>query len=540
MTARVARAAFPHGHLYLGLADELGSLFTDELFHACFSPRGQPAFAPWRLALATILQFAENLSDRQAADAVRSRIDWKYVLRLDLSDPGFDHTVLCEFRTRLVVHGAERLLFDTLLTWCRERQFLKARGRQRSDSTHVLAAVQALNRLELVAETFRATLNSLATVAPTWLQQHAPAEWIQRYQRRFEDDRLPRKQPERLTLATIIGADGAHMLTLLAAPETPAWLREIPTIVRFYRIWLQNYRPTATGLQWRTAEDGRPPASQFVSSPYDPDAHFARKRTTQWIGYKVHLTETCDDDQPHVITHVETTTAPIADGTMTPHIHAALQTRDLLPDVHLVDTGYLDAELLASSHQHFGVDLVGPTRPNVKGAVQEQAGFGLRDFQIDWAQQAVTCPAGKLASSWTTALDARLTPVIKIKFSRKACSGCPHRAACVQSDKPRVRRTLTIRTQEAHEALQAGRDREQTQAYKHLAAKRAGIEGTISQAVRRCGMRRTRYIGLPKTHLQHLLMATAVNAVRIGEWLAGTPHAKTRIAPFVQVLRQAP
>ncbi len=201
-TARVAHAAFPKGHPYLRLADELGPLFTDELFVALFPARGQPAFSPWRLALATILQFAEGLSDRQAADAVRSRIDWKYVLRLDLADPGFDASVLSEFRTRLIAGTAEFLLLDTRFDWRRTQKLLMARGRQRTDSTHVLAAVRALNRLEVVGEAMRHALNSLAVVAPDWLRAQSRADWLERYDHRAEDARLPTGQEARDTRRT--------------------------------------------------------------------------------------------------------------------------------------------------------------------------------------------------------------------------------------------------------------------------------------------------------------------------------------------------
>jgi transposase len=173
-TARIAHAAFPKGHRYLRLADELDTLFTDEAFGTLFPTHGQPACPPWRLALVTILQFAEGLSDRQAAHAVRSRIDWKYVLRLELTDPGFDASVLSEFRTRLLAGSAEFLLFDRLLTWCRDRRLVKARGRQRTDSTHILAAVRALNRIEVVGETMRHALNTLAVAAPEWLRAVSP------------------------------------------------------------------------------------------------------------------------------------------------------------------------------------------------------------------------------------------------------------------------------------------------------------------------------------------------------------------------------
>jgi transposase len=154
-TARLARMVCPKGNLCLWIGDELSTVFQDELFVALFPRRGQPTEAPWRLALVTVLQFVEGLSDRQAADAVRTRIDWKYALRLDLEDLGFDFSVLCEFRSRLLQGGGEALLFERLLSHAKEQGKLKARGRQRTDSTHVLAAIETLSRLECVAETLR-------------------------------------------------------------------------------------------------------------------------------------------------------------------------------------------------------------------------------------------------------------------------------------------------------------------------------------------------------------------------------------------------
>ena len=428
-------------------------------------------------------------------------------------------------------------LFETLLTWCRDRHMIKARGRQRTDSTAVLAAVQALNRFELVAETMRAALNILATVAPEWLQAHATTEWLDRYPVQLADDRLPIKQDQRIALATTIGTDGSTLLSSIILADAPSWLRDLPDVRVLQRVWLQNYVPEAIGLRWRTTEDGLPPATQCASSPYDPDARYARKRTTQWIGYKVHLTETCDDTLPHLMTHVETTSAPITDGAMTPTIHAALQERDLLTDRHLVDTGYLDAQLLAQSQQDFGVNRVGLPRPNVRWQAQEKTGYTADDFQIDWEQRQARCPGGQTRISWTSAVDKPANQSIKIKFSPSDCPECPQRQACVRSEKRWVRRTLTIRTQAAYEALQSACARETTAEYKWEAMTRAGIEGTISQAVRRCGIRRSRYTGLAKTHQQHVLMGTALNGVRLGAWLAGTPLAKTRVAPFVRVLR---
>ncbi len=211
-TARVAHAAFPKGNPYLLMRDTLGPIFTNPDFAALFPPRGQPAEAPARLALVTILQFAEDLSDRQAADAVRARLDWKYLLALDLDDPGFDASVLSEFRTRLLEHNAEQLLFETLLATCREHGLLNAHGRQRTDSTHVLAAIRALNRLQLVAETMRHTLNVLADVAPDWLRGQSHPEWVKRYERRPDQGRLPAGKEQQEALAEVIGCDGRTLL----------------------------------------------------------------------------------------------------------------------------------------------------------------------------------------------------------------------------------------------------------------------------------------------------------------------------------------
>jgi transposase len=537
-TARVARAAFPKGHRYLRLADELDALFTDEAFGALFPTHGQPACPPWRLALVTILQFAEGLSDRQAANAVRSRIDWKYILRLELTDPGFDASVLSEFRTRLITGAAESLLLETWLTWCRDRQLIKVRGRQRTDSTHILAAVRALNRIEVVGETLRHALNSLAVVAPEWLRAMSPLEWRDRYARRAEDDRLPTTQAARTALTLIIGRDGWQLLAAVDHADTPRWVREVPAVAILRRVWMQNFWWDGTQLHWRDA-DNIPPAARFLSSPYDLDAHYARKHTTQWVGDKVHLTESCEDDLPHLITHVETTSGPVADGAATPKIHAALQRRGLLPGSHIVDTGFLDAERFIESQTQYGVDLLGPTRLDDHWQARAGAGFDAQHFPIDWDRQHATCPAGKTSTGWTPALDNRGNPVMKVKCSTKDCRHCELMVHCIRSTKRYPRRTLTIRPQPQYQALRAARQREATAAFQADYARRAGLEGTISRGTRSARLRRTRYIGLARVRLGHLLTAVGLNVLRLSEWFLETPRAQTRITPFARLMADA-
>jgi transposase len=200
-------------------------------------------------------------------------------VRLELTDPGFDHTVLSEFRTRLLINDAELLLFDTLLTRFRDLGLLKPRGKQRTDSTHVLAAIRALNRLECVGETMRHTLNALAVVDPAWLLAESHPEWVDRYGPRMDDYRLPESQADRQAYAELIGADGRTLLNAIYAPAAPAWLREVPAVRTLRQVWLQNYPWLNEKLTWRDANN-IPPAEQFISSPYDLEAHYAKKRST--------------------------------------------------------------------------------------------------------------------------------------------------------------------------------------------------------------------------------------------------------------------
>jgi transposase len=512
-----------------------------------FPNHGQPAEAPWRLALVTLMQFAENLSDRRAADAARSRIDWKYLLGLELADPGFDASVLSEFRSRLVAGGAETLLLDTLLALCREQKLLVPRGRQRTDSTHVLGAVRALNRLGCAIETMRATLNALAVAAPDWLRLHADPAWTDRYGRPSDDYRIPLGEAVRQAYAEGIGRDGHALLAAVAAADAPSWLREVPAVMLLRQVWIQNFclMPAEAGAQrgtekpgedgmlvrWRTAAEGFPASLLMVASPYDADVHYAKKRSTTWIGYKVHLTETCDDERPHLITHVETTPAPVVDRDALCPVHGSLATKDLLPSKHLVDTGYVDADQLVASARDHGVALIGPTLKDNQWQAKTEGAFTIQDFTLDWDRQLATCPAGHTSQSWTADHNQGRT-VMRIRFSTTDCKPCALKPHCTRAP----RRLLTPRRREEHEALETARARETGKAFATEYRRRAGIEGTLSLGVRAMHLRRARYVGLAKTHLQHVLTAAAMNLSRLGSWLAGTPRARTRQSAFVRLM----
>jgi transposase len=539
-TARIARAAFPKGNPYLTLRDALGTIFQDEAFATLFPVCGQPGLPPWRLALVTIMQFRENLADRQAAEAVRARIDWKYLLGLELDDPGFDFSVLSEFRDRLLAGHAEHQLLDTLLVHCRTVGLLKVRGQQRTDATHVLAAVRALTRLELLGETFRATLNDLATVAPAWVQGIAPIPWYERYGKRIEDTRLPQVEAARTAYAEQVGRDGLLLLDILDAAEVPQALRDRASVATLRQVWQQHFdrlpndggssgAPGPHHVRVKASQD-TPRAAHQVESPYDVEARYSRKRGAPWVGYTVHLSETCDPTTVHLLTHVHTTPATVHEAMCTATIQQALVDKDCAPQEHLVDAAYVDAELLVSSQTAQGITLRGPARPNVNWQTKVEGAYTLADFAVDWEHQQVRCPQGKTSARWAERVHQSQPPYIQVRFSQHDCGVCGARARCTQAKQ--AARSIKLHPQEQWEALQAARAWYASAEGQEVYKRRAGIEGTLSQGVRAFGLRRTRYQGLQKTHLQHIAITAAINVERIVAWLEERPRATTRTSRF--------
>ncbi len=295
------------------------------------------------------------------------------------------------------------------------------------------------------------------------------------------------------------------------------------------QVWAEQYTDPPGPLRWRAVQE-RLPSAALIASPYDPEARYSTKRGLAWVGYKVHVTETCEDGQPYLITGVMTTPATTPDCVMGPIIQADLAKRDLLPGVHLLDGGYVDAELLVTAQANHQIDVVGPPFGSYSHQHQAGQGYDLQAFVIDWEANQVRCPQGQTSVKWTPGRDVSGDPVVRIRFQAATCRACPVRQACTQAkDAPRQ---LTVRPQVFHEAIQAARQRQETAAFTAEYARRAGIEGTHTQAIRRCGVRQYRYAGQAKTQLQHVLTATALNLVRVAAWLEGAPRATTRRSAF--------
>jgi transposase len=493
-TVAAVQAAFPQGNLYVALRTEFGAVYDDQLFADLYPPAGRPVeVAPWRLALVMVMQYIEGLTDRQAADAVRRCMDWKYALSLDFTDPGFDFTLLHDFRHRLLAHGAGQRFLDTLLAACKARGWINARGTQRTDSTHVLAAIRTLHRLECVLEAMQYALNQLSDVAPAWVRHQLPPEWYTRYGLRSAQTRLPKDASKREALARQVGADGDQLLAWVPTADPSLGLRELPALEVLRRIWLQQYyRCTAPGrevLRWRTGDEP-PPAAVRLASPYDLEARYSRKRETHWVGYKVHLTETCDADYPDLMTQVMPTPSTTQDSVMGPAIQQDFADRDVLPGIHVLDSGYVDADLLVTAQTQHQVDVIGPPLGSYSRPRREGRGYDLQAFAVDWAAQQARCPQGHTSVNWRPGHDVSGDPVLRIRFDGATCRACPTRPACTSARG--APRQLTVRLQPHDEALQTARQRQETPEFAARSALRAGVESSLSQGVRRFNLRRSR------------------------------------------------
>lgn len=529
-TQRVANAAFRKGNPYVTLRNELGTVFEDSDFTDLFSSTGQPGLPPWRLALVTVLQFRENQSDRQAAESVRSRIDWKYLLGLELTDECFDFSVLSEFRGRLIASEQEHLLLDKLLQSCQEKGLIKSRGKQRTDASSVVAAIRKLNRLELVGETMRATLNELATVAPEWLTTIAPDEWYLRYGRRVEDYHLPKSDAKRSAYAQQVGEDAYYLLSCLETSEIGDW-QSFAQVKALKLMLARHYEyttdaPVGKRVRWKSKKE-LPRAEEGIESPYDVEARFRSRRGVNWIGYAVHFSETCDDDSCHLITHVETTDATVHEAQRTEAIHQSLADKQLSPSEHFVDSAYVSAEILVNAKQQ-QIEIVGPTRQNASWQSKTEGAYDEAQFDIDWKKETVTCPEGKHSNSWKTRVQESGRTYVQVRFSQQDCRTCAAKELCTRG----VQRSLAFLPQEKYEALEQARATHSSSEGKERYKRRAGIEGTLSQGVRSFGLRRSRYRGLAKTHLQNMAIGAAINFDRLVSWFDGVPIAKTRVSRF--------
>jgi transposase len=534
-TAELAWKVHPRGTDEMRVRDALGPLFADEDFAAgrfagMFPQRGQPGLSPGLLAMVTVLQFLHHLSDREAVAAVADRISWKYALGLELEATGFDASVLSEFRDRLAEPGRADALLEVVLQRLKTAGLIRPGQAVRTDSTHVLAAVRALNRVEHAGESLRAALEEIAGIWPEWIVPLLDPGWHHRYSRKVETGRLLGRGAGKTTMAKLagqIGADGAALLARIDTDRSAGWMSELPQVAYLRAFWAVHFRPGPGPMPQLVPTADLPPSAARPQSPYDPQARYSSKNDGEisWVGSKGHLTETCDEDLPHLVIDVHTQTATDPDATATAAIGDRLTGRDLTPGTHLMDSAYPSAAALAGAAAR-GTTVLTPIPRAGRNAAADT--YTPADFTIDFTALTATCPAG--AVSISSAPDPR--GLIMFNFSRKDCRPCPLRTQCMNSQVPNARR-VRVHPEPLHTARTAAITAEHTDGWHLRYRKRAGIEGTISQAVRGPDLRHARYRGLAKTHVQNIACGIAINIQRLGAHYTTTrrpaPRPPTRI-----------
>jgi len=342
---------------YKLIGDTLYAQYHDEDFADLYPKEGQPGLSPVLLAFVTVFQTLDNLPDRKAAEAVEINLKWKYALHLSVDAGGFDASVLCEFRKRLLVHSAEARIFDQVLAHMKAVGLIKTRGTQRTDSLSLFSRARDLGRLELVFETLRCALRGLLDVDADWLRTVIPVEWAERYRHHCRDER--HSDAERATLAGLIGDDGQRLLDLVDAADAPTDLHDLPSVGVLRTVWQQHFERVDGTLQFRTP--GSYKGADRIQTPYDPEARWCKKRDHGWIGYKLQVSETDDADQPHLITDIAVTSSLADDRTALTAIAERQQARDVLPKQRYVDSGYVSGPTLIAADQRQEA-LLGPAR----------------------------------------------------------------------------------------------------------------------------------------------------------------------------------
>jgi transposase len=538
-TRQLAQTILKPTNHYRVIAEQAPDVITDDQLAQMYEPTGRIAITPSVLALVTVFQFMECIPDRDAADLVVARIDWKYALHLPLAYTGFDHSDLCNFRKRVLLERDKKLLFKAIVTKLKALGCVKKKGRQRTDSLAVLAAVREMSELETVTETMRVTLRALIESQPEWVARELPASFVEQYVETKPDYRMSKEDRQALMEQT--GQDGFWLQDRLAQQdvgEASATVPKLQEVVTLRQVWEQRYerdQEQQGKVRVRRYQEGdEPGCGDLIVNPHDVGVRASKKREMRWQGDKVHITETIDDDEEEgdgysFITDVTTTAANVHDTEALGEIRGNLREEDVTPREQTVDAGYISGKQLYESERE-GIELIGPAlRDTSRNELK------IEDFQIDREEKVAICPGGHRSVKWVHSRERDGSEAVRVHFDGKICAKCELRDRCTRNKEGR-----SLHIGEHYERLQKRRAEAQTQEFKQKMRRRAGIEATLSEMVRKHGLRQHRYRGDVKRAWENLMKGAACNLKRMAKALAGEKRNRRRLtAPRTRELASA-
>lgn len=419
-TGRIGKMLLEEKDPYRMIGNQLFEKWQEEEFADLYSREGKPGYSPVILAFVSVFQFMERLADRQAAQALRMRLDWKYALHLPLEDAGFDFSVLSEFRDRVIEGKAEQRVFEKLVQEIRAMGLIKEHGKQRSDSIAMLVKVRRLSRIEMVVETLRLAVVALVAADREWCEEVIPPSWEEKYGERFVRQRY--SEQEWKAYEANIGNDGEWLLKRLKDGGAPAELQDLPEVQVFSTVWAQQFREAQGQMVYKDLKkyDGH----TQIQTPHDPEARYSRKRKFEWLGDKVQVTETEDEGYPHIITDMLATNSNQTDYEELPLIQDRLIKRQCKPGEHYVDAGYMSGPNLAHSHD-LEIDLLGPLPEVVTPQDRLPDGVTQAQFQMDPQKKIAICPQGHQACN-----PSLTENTWSFHFPQKVCAACLLHARC--------------------------------------------------------------------------------------------------------------
>jgi len=472
---------------------------------------GRPPIDPVLLCGVTLLQFMERVADRRASEQVVYHLGWKYALDLELDYDGFHSTVLVYFRDRLEEKKAERMIFDWVVDLLIELGLVKRKGKQRLDSTHIVGYVKAMSWMECAIETLRLALEDLEHE----VGNHERPEFWSRLWEFYVESHLDWRlsKTEQANRHRQCGQDMRELLEWIDAKNPKLAEREAVKVLR--RVFDEQFEVVEGKVEFLTQRPAR-----AVQNPHDPDAHYADKKTKLWTGYKVHVTETVDPEEPikkkgepaeHFITEMFTTEAAQDEMTgLTEVLKRELEHHEITPLAIYSDAGYVTEHTLTQAEQN-GFELLGPTRPDPHKGV-----YNSDVFHVDVDKRQAVCPEGKLSTQCSRIKDSFMgTEYYRLEWGNQ-CDSCPVQTQCTRSKSGR--RTLVVGLR--HDLVERRRREMKQSGFSKSMHPRNGIEGTHSELVRGHGMRRTKYRGLSRVGLSHYFIGAACNVKRYLNLLA--------------------
>lgn len=496
----------PQNHPCRFLGEHIQEFLTEDDFATLYSTAGRPGVSPIVLAIVTILQFMEKLPDRRAAEQVVMRIDWKYALHLELLYLGFHYSDLCNFRKRLEENNAIMGVFDKLIAYLVDMKWIEKRGKQRTDSTHILANVKRLSVFELRRESLRLALKELFQTNPEWVKTHLSEAFAEAYA--FSLNTYHMSETKLKEAEKQVEQDLKHFIETVETQGKPEF-KELIRVRMAQKVAKQSPKciDPSEFPDWK--DEVAFPEGE-IRSPHNPEARYSKKRDLVWVGEKAQITETVTEDGKNFITDVLVTPANVSDIGVLETIQDRVQAHGIEISEQYVDKGYMSADKILTSAEK-GIDL--------RGEVQDSAsckddGVQLKDFQVDIAGRKAICPMGKESVRWS---EPTGTKGVKYRASfGKQCQLCPLFGKCTERPSGR-----NIDISANHDTLQQRRREQKTEEFKQEMKQRAGIESTISEAVRGHGLRKSRYRGTAKMQLQAAFTGVAINVKRLAKWMEG-------------------